>query len=278
MGYNSVYSVHKMSITEQDIEFVEPPPVSFCDDHVMEWFSPSVLLAMHYHPLDDTIQYTTKRTFYVRWFEHNSEHRHDDESTASVTSLVPHEGRLHSDPHEHVHHDDRRTMGVRLHRWIECILNGLPIVPESLLHQQVYDYYMTYLYEKLVPWRTEMAVRSSIEVRLVGVIDALFMNVGVSSPIGDTLILHMKDWKYSTDVTSCLSEYTLQLNMYKYILESHYTGIPFQVYGVTYTNIHIASMELIVFHETLETCLIIDLPDVQSVVYDMMEKRKKCIK
>ena len=269
-----------MSITEQDIQFVEPPPVPFCpdqDDHVVEWFSPSVLLAMNHHPLDDTIQYTARRTFYVRWFEHNSDQRHDD-STASVTSLVPHEGGLHSDPPQgHIYHDNRRTMGVQLHRWIECILNGLPMVPDSPLHHQVYVYYMTCLYGKLVPWRTEMAVRSSVDTRLVGVVDALFIDVGIS-PVGDTLFLHLKDWKYSTDVTSCLSEYTQQLNMYKYILESQYTGIPFNVDGVTYLNIHIASMELIVFHETLEKCLIVDIADIQSVVCDLMEKRKKCIK
>jgi hypothetical protein len=270
------FPVH-MSITEQDVQFVEPPPVPFStdqDDHGMEWFSPSVLLAMNHHPLDDTIQYTTRRSFYVRWFDTHSDHRHDD-STASVTSLVPHEGRLHSD---RVLHDNRRTLGVQLHRWIECILNGLPMTIESRLHQQVYAYYNTCIYGKLIPWRTEMAIRSSVGVRLVGVVDALFMDVQTSTAIDNTLVLHLKDWKYSSDVASCLSEYTLQLNMYKYILESHYTDLPFIVEGVTYLHIHIASMELVVFHETFETCLILDIENVQSVVYDQMNKRKKCIK
>jgi hypothetical protein len=221
--------------------------------------------------LNDTIQYTTKRTFYVRWFDHHSDHRHDD-LTASVTSLVTHEGGLHSD---RVHHENRRTLGIQLHRWIECILNGLPMKIESRLHQQVYDYYRTCIDGKLTPWRTEMAIRSSVDVRLVGVVDALFLD---DNTVGDTLILHMKDWKYSADVTSCLSEYTLQLNMYKYILESNYTDIPFTVEGVTYLHIHIASMELIVFHETFDTCLIVDIADLQSVVYTQMVKRKKCIK
>jgi hypothetical protein len=265
-----------MSIVEQEIHFVEPPPVSFVDGDIppIEWFSPSFLKAINHHPLDDTIQYTTKRTFFVRWFDSDSDQRHDD-STASVTSLVPRPPSADRIRGVAVH-GDRRSMGVQMHRWIECVLNGFPMTIETILQQQVLTYYKTYLYGQQIPWRTEMAVRSASDIRLVGIIDALFIDA-VSSGDG-TLSVHMKDWKYSPDVSSCMAEYTLQLNLYKYILESHYAGITFYVDNVAYNRIHVASMELVVFHETLTTCNIVNVPDIQTTVQVKMDERKKCIK
>jgi hypothetical protein len=264
-----------MSIVEQEIHFVEPPPVSFVDGDIspIDWFSPSFLKAINHHPLDDTIQYTKKRTFYVRWFDSDSDQRHDD-STASVTSLVPRPPSADRIPGA-IAHDNRRSQGVQLHRWIECILNGFPMTIETRLQQQVVTYYTTYLCGKQIPWRTEMAVRSTSDIRLVGIIDALFINA-VSSD--GTLSVHLKDWKYSPDISSCLSEYTLQLNLYKYILESQYTGITFYVDNVECNRIHVASMELVVFHETLPTCKIVNVPDIQMDVLIQMQQRKKCIK
>ena len=264
-----------MSIVEQEIHFADPSPVSFVDGDIspVEWFSPSFLKAINHHPLDDTIQHTTKRTFYVRWFESDSDQRHDD-STASVTSLVP-RPPLVDRIHGAITNDARRSLGVQLHRWIECILNGFPMTIETRLQQQVLTYYDTYLRGRQIPWRTEMAVRSASDIRLVGIIDALFVDT-VSS--NGTLSVHMKDWKYSPDISSCLSEYTLQLNLYKYILESHYTGITFYVDNIAYNRIHVASMELVVFHETLPTCIIVNLPDIQTTVRIQMQERKKCIK
>jgi hypothetical protein len=145
------------------------------------------------------------------------------------------------------------------------------------LQQQVASYYNTHIRDTLIPWRTEMAIRSATDIRLVGVVDALFMDGSRETTPDDTLVLHLKDWKYSQDVSSCLSEYTLQLNMYKFILESHYTGMNFVVDGVTYMHISIATMELVVFHEAMATFAIHRVPDIQSVVYDQMEARKRCM-
>ena len=265
-----------MSIIEQDIHFVEPPPVSFSNGNItpLEWFSPTYLRAINPHPLDDTIQYTTKRSFYVRWFERDSEQRHDD-STASVTSLVQHEDRS-APSHGTTIRDDRRTKGIHLHRWIECILNGFPMTIETRLQRQVVAYYTTCIQGRQIPWRTEMAVRSASDLRLVGIIDALFT---ASNP-GDagTLSVHLKDWKYSPDITSCMLEYTMQLNLYKYILESQYTGMSFYAYGIEYTRIRVVSMELVVFHETHPTYKIVSIPDTQTTIHEQMQARKKCIK
>jgi hypothetical protein len=168
-------------------------------------------------------------------------------------------------------------MGVQLHRWIECLLNGLRLAIETPLQKQIWAYHKTHIHGHLVPWRTEMAIRSASDIRLVGVVDALFLEIPMDGCRTDTLVLHLKDWKYSHDVTACLTEYTLQLNMYKYILESHYTGISFCVGALAYTHIHIASMELVVFHETLQTYEIVHVPDIQPVIVQQMQMRKKDI-
>jgi hypothetical protein len=34
----------------------------------------------------------------------------------------------------------------------------------------------------------------------------------------------------------------------------------------------------VVFHETLPTCIIVNLPDIQTTVRIQMQERKKCIK
>jgi hypothetical protein len=268
-----------MSIVEENIPYFEHQPVSFQNDvPAMEWFSPWVLSATNSHPLDATIQFTaTNRSFFVRWFDRNAEPR-PDASTASVTSLVPHEGHLTDVQTSTAPTDDRRVKGIQLHRWIECILNGLPMTTETRLQQQVAAYYKTALQGRLIPWRTEMAIRSSSEIRLVGIIDALFYETGTPTPNTGTLCLHLKDWKYSADVTPAMSEYTQQLNLYKYILESQYTGMTFYVDGLPYQHLRVATMELVVFHESLQTYHCINIPDTQAAVQIQMQARKKMCK
>ena len=123
-----------------------------------------------------------------------------------------------------------------------------------------------------------MAVRSSTCLRLVGVIDAIFTDAIATEPVYGVLAVHLKDWKYSRDVASCLPDYTKQLNLYKYILESHYRGLPFTVGGIVYTRIHVATMELVLFHETLATYRILRVPETQEALQTELQERKKCIR
>jgi hypothetical protein len=271
----------KMSITEDDIQFVEHHlPIGFQqEEEALCWFSPSFLSSVNRHPLDDTIQYTTKRSFYVRWFEKNSDQRHDD-STASVTSLMTYGNKHPSDArHTPTTPDDRRMLGVHAHRWIECILNGLPMYTNTSFQKQFCEYYNAQIQGRFLPWRTEMAIRSASDLRVVGVVDALFMDVDVRSghEADGTLVLHLKDWKYSQNVVSCLDEYTQQLNMYKFILESQYAGMEFRVGGIPYTRIYVETMDLVVFHESLTTYLVYKIPDVQSAICEQMKIRKNCL-
>jgi hypothetical protein len=144
----------------------------------------------------------------------------------------------------------------------------------SPLHQQVHQYYVNHIENRLVPWRSEMAIRSSSELRLVGVVDMMFMKPDMDGDSSTILSLYLKDWKYSRDVESCMELYNMQLNLYKFILESEYMG-PFSIGTREYTGIHVVSMELIVFHEDFETCHIHHIKHREELVTEMIHFRKK---
>ena len=264
-----------MSIVEQEIAYVEEDRPSLDRQISVDWFSPRVLAALNAHPLDNTIRYTSDRTFYVTWFDSAAD-RPSVSETVSVTALVA-ASRHNPTIGTHATQDDdndedRREVGIRTHRWMECLLNGLPSVPgESAVHAQMHGYVNTL---RTLPWRTEMPIRSCTSTCVVGVVDALFM-VDACPEAEDVLVLDMVDWKYSVDVTSCLEEYELQLNMYKYILETHYGGVPFQVGDNRWcTAIRIRHMSLVMFHASYTTHKEHAVQDRQATVAAMFQARK----
>jgi hypothetical protein len=170
----------------------------------------------------------------------------------------------------------KRQDGVELHRVIECMFNGYSEWMDNMtpLHQQVHQYYMTQIHDRFVPWRSEMAIRSSKELRLVGVVDMMFMKRKEEDRVSPILEVYLKDWKYSSNVESCMELYHMQLNLYKFILESEYVG-PFLIGSRTYTGIQVMSMDLVVFHEDFKTCQIHVINTREDLVMDMIRFRKK---
>jgi hypothetical protein len=224
------------------------------DDDDLEWFCASLLLCLHHHVVDDSIRHTGYRQFYVKWFDKVDGTTHD---TIGTTTLVTDYLKAHHvstgvcnyvPPNRGIDIQQRKKDGILIHRQIECILNGFH---RTGMPQQIISYLTTHVDNKLIPWRTEMPIRSCNESRVVGVVDALFVPVEYRGvPTDGVLHLHMKDWKYSDCVTSCLEEYSLQLNMYKYILETYYVvdqPNSFVFNGQHFTRICIDSMELVVF-------------------------------
>jgi hypothetical protein len=253
-----------MSIVEQNVVHTEEPQVPPVSLDYLQSFCPSYLAAVNDHPLDDTIQSLPDGTFFVRDFTTH---------TLSVSSLLPHASTKtpagRGDP------TTRRRRGVHLHRWIECILNGFPMVASERVHQQVLAYYAQCLHGKVRPWRTEMAIRSRADLMLVGVVDALFVSCH-PEPSATTLALHLKDWKYSVDVSACWNDYVHQLNYYKFILESAYGAFHWD--GQRYDGLRVVSMELVVFHESTPTHRVHPVPDIQTEVRTHLEQRKKGLK
>ena len=266
-----------MSITETDVVFVEPPNRPFPDAHsnALDWFSPLYLRAANPHPLDRTIQYTGDRTFFVKWFEHASDHPHDD--TVSVTQLVASGNHRAASSLTLVDLDERRQRGTDLHRYIECVLNGFPLLCATPVQRQFTAYYHDHIHGTLVPLRTEMAIRSSSALRVVGVVDALFVDLvptGPSDGSDGSLRVHLRDWKYSS---GCLREYTQQLNWYKFLLESAYGERPFQYAGQTFHSIAVVSMEVVTFHESLSTYARHVVPETPADIVASLILREKQI-
>ena len=125
--------------------------------------------------------------------------------------------------------------GTKMHYNIECFYNDMEVEHDG---SPEFDYFMNFEADhekKLIPYRTEWMVFHE-ELKLSGSIDMVFQNKK-----GE---LEIYDWKRSKAIeydfdnpryakhalTSCISHfpdknfwhYSLQLNVYKYILESKY--------------------------------------------------------
>jgi len=120
--------------------------------------------------------------------------------------------------------------GTKMHYDIECFYNGIEVTNESI----EYEYFKRFVSDfPLKPYRTEWMVYWE-EYKLSGSIDMVFEN-----PEDGTLLIY--DWKRCKDIshensfgkyatTPCISHlpdtnfwhYSLQLNLYKTILEQKY--------------------------------------------------------
>ena len=121
-------------------------------------------------------------------------------------------------------------LGTKMHYDIECFYNSIPNENESV----EYSYFLNFQekYKELSAYRTEWTVYHE-ELKLAGSIDMVFENEDGTLQIYDWKrckdISKTNSWnKYST--TECINylpdtnywHYSLQLNIYKYILEEKY--------------------------------------------------------
>jgi hypothetical protein len=186
--------------------------------------------------------------------------------------------------------DYSRTVGVSLHNCIEFFMN-LHEDSTDLNHLQLFQIYVDLDYQivnkawenflefvksfpDLKPYRTEWRVYDS-NLKWSGTIDMVYIN-----PDGS---LDLYDWKccknldpnadvYSYGIPECISnipdtkyyKYSLQLNIYKKILESSY-------------NVRVNSMYLVSLHSSLNNFERIMVPDLQQQITMLAayEKNKK---
>lgn len=165
-------------------------------------------------------------------------------------------------------------LGTTMHNFIENYYNGKKqTVPVECIRELSYfSRFKTLMKQRnLRPYRTEWRIYDE-ETRVCGTIDMIYYNPA-------TQTYHMVDWKRSKKISSfgyrkrgrgpcsylddCnLSHYTLQLNVYKYILEKHY-------------GIVIHDMALGVFHPNNASYQHIELIDIQHTVRAIMQERLK---
>jgi ATP-dependent exoDNAse (exonuclease V) beta subunit len=163
--------------------------------------------------------------------------------------------------------------GTQVHDWIENFYLGGMIPPskeaeESKSFQNFLEFHKDYGWN---PYRTEWRVFTE-DYKVAGSIDIIFEG---SSP-GK---IKVYDWKNSKEIktenryekgleplnhlpNSNFYHYSLQLNLYKWILERHY-------------DVKVEEMGLIIVHENFPTYLKYDVKDMSKDVYMMLEHYKK---
>jgi hypothetical protein len=137
-----------------------------------------------------------------------------------------------------------RDLGTKLHNDIELFYNGLIIENDTKEYQHFLKYHKVQMDKGFVPFRTEIKVCST-ENLIVGCVDMLYC-------CPKTKTYHLRDWKRSKKImkygfgkrgkgvlnhlNDCnFVHYSLQLNMYKFLLENSY-------------GIKIEDMAIAIFH------------------------------
>jgi len=166
------------------------------------------------------------------------------------------------------------ALGSQLHRYIELDINNEAqeeedIIPEENKERQQYHRYAKKKKaEGFVPYRTEWRLWDE-QLKLAGTVDMVYKH-------SHTGLFHMVDWKRSKQINTfsfkfglgpcssledCnYSHYSLQLNIYKYLLEKNY-------------GLEIEDMSIAVFHPDNEDFLEFKISNLQHIVQDMMQHR-----
>lgn len=171
--------------------------------------------------------------------------------------------------------------GTKLHNDLEMFFNEKDTT--EIHFQQMYtndypeyNYFVSFLQDKhlddLEPFRTEWMVYSN-DLGIAGSIDMLFRKK--SNP--EEYVIY--DWKRSKEIKyenrfghgkgpvhtldDCnYIHYSLQLNMYKFLLETYY-------------DIKVKSLHLLILHPNHDTYIKIDIPFMDSHINKLIEFRKK---
>lgn len=156
--------------------------------------------------------------------------------------------------------------GVKLHHDIECYYNKCPNKNDSL----EYNYFLNFAQDHIAktPYRTEWIVYHE-QWKIAGTIDMCFINLDGT--------LDIYDWKRSQEIvktskynkwalTECIShlpstnfwQYSLQLNMYKAILEAKY-------------NKKVNKMYLVCLHPNNKNYQCLEVPDLICEIQDLVK-------
>ena len=168
--------------------------------------------------------------------------------------------------------------GTNMHLGIEMVMNGaedqVPADTKKTMEWQFFKNYWKADSEKFEPWRTEWEVWDS-DLKLSGSIDMVYRNKN-----DGTFAIY--DWKRSKEIKTentfgngfgpcaalpdCnFSHYTLQLNVYKWFLETHY-------------GLKISELALVVIHPNNKDYQVYKLDFVPEVIQGMLEARRKAVK
>jgi hypothetical protein len=176
---------------------------------------------------------------------------------------------------------DASSRGTKMHLNIEHYWNGLDVVNDSV----EYEYFKKFVadYPYLKSYRTEWVVYSEV-LRISGSIDMVFL--APSSDGSGEEALEIYDWKRTKEFdrfggegrfrkfakTACISHipdsnywhYTIQLNLYKFILEKEYGK-------------KIQRLVLVRMHPESESYDRVEVPVLEDEMVDLIQFRRKQI-
>jgi hypothetical protein len=160
------------------------------------------------------------------------------------------------------------SLGTLLHLSIENYYNQIPQTIESIIEKEYYMFesFHTQISQSLIPYRTEWYVYDT-DYNIAGSIDMVYKD--------NENKYHIYDWKRTVELKkknpfqqgfypfqdmedTNYNHYSLQLNLYKYILEKNY-------------NISIQSMNLVCLHPANQTFIIESVPDIQLRIQKMLQ-------
>jgi hypothetical protein len=192
---------------------------------------------------------------------------------------------------------EAREKGSELHRELELYYN-LPVRPkqptsfkETATREQFHAFIAKHSH--LEPYRTEWIIFSDEALKICGSVDILFFDKKYKAADDGKLHLTMMDWKRSKKIRDfaweyghgVLSEvkdtnyyhYSLQLNIYRYIIEKYYTkGVQYK--GKKYANgIKIDFLYLVVMHPLRKKYVKIMCPDYTDKIRLMHDERTRLL-
>lgn len=163
--------------------------------------------------------------------------------------------------------DEAADAGTRFHLDIELTYNGICVENDTKEWKQ-FQMFESMRDKNMVPFRTEWMIYDP-ELRLAGSMDMVFKNPDGTFSIYDwkrSKGIRVKDSKKGNfpleHVSDCnFMHYSLQLNLYKYILEKNY-------------GVKISSLVLVVCHPLQNGFKKIVCPDLQEEIRDMLDLRR----
>lgn len=175
--------------------------------------------------------------------------------------------------------DEAASLGTAMHKSIEAFYNEGRVPCPSTKEFNMFTSF-DLLTKKLgfVPYKSEQIVFDT-DLSLAGSVDMLYTREAPSPPLrGGRTKIWLVDWKRSKEIKTeafgnkrgrapfqCLQDcnhdhYSLQLNIYKYLLEKNY-------------NMIIERMTLVILHPNQDDYLMFEVSDLQPEVQRAMEER-----
>lgn len=230
---------------DERIFFDEEPHIYYIDGEALKQSVTGIIHSYFPHFDADKIAYFTNRKHF-----NNPDSKYYQMTIPDIKELWE------------MNRDEAAAAGTKLHKDIEDFFNGIKIINES----KEYGFFTNFRndYPDLVPYRTEWEIYDE-DLKLAGSIDITFINEDGTITLGD--------WKRSKEIvyenrreygsgplkeySNCnYIHYSLQLNVYKFILE--------RKYGQKVKN-----MFLLVLHPNNENYIKIDVNDMQEKVKEL---------